>query len=191
VHAPQINLLPYNRKIWGDMRTTITAFTLSIIFVLISSSSLFACHLGIWAGAWTVGHKENRVGVNSIPPRNIFEISTEMTRVSSKHTTASSYGTTDSTIITTNCDFKSANIEKFFNESYEEIAEESAQGSGIHLEALASLTGCPAEKYSTFEQVMHQNHQYVFAANEYDGSIENLFDVLNSEDQLQTCLENS
>jgi len=38
---------------------------------------------------------------------------------------------------------------------------------------------------------MHQNHQYVFAANEYDGSIENLFNVLNSDDQLQTCLENS
>jgi hypothetical protein len=179
------------RKIWGDMRNLLATLILVLVFLILGSSSLLACHLGIWAGAWTVGHKENRVGVNSIPPRNIFEISTEMTRVSSKHSTASSMGTTDATIITTNCDFKSANIEKFFNDSYEQIAEESAQGSGTHLEALASLTGCPADKYSTFEQVMHQNHQYVFAANEYDGSIENLFNVLNSEDKLQTCLENS
>jgi hypothetical protein len=173
------------------MRTTITAFTILIIFLMISSSTLFACHLGIWAGAWTVGHKQNRVGVNPTPPTTIFEISTELTKTSSDHMTASSYATTDFTIITTNCDWKSANIEKFFNESYEEIAEESAQGSGTHLEALASLTGCPTDKYSTFERVMHQNHQYVFAANEYDGSIENLFNVLNSEEQLQTCLESS
>ena len=173
------------------MRTTITLFTLSIIFVLTSYSTLFACHLGIWAGAWTVGHKENRVGVNSIPPRNIFEISTEMTRVSSKHTTASSYGTTDSTIITTNCDFKSANIEKFFNDSYEQIAEESARGTGSHLEALASLTGCPADQYGTFEQVIHRNHQYVFAEKEYSLSVKHLFNMLNSESELESCLQSS
>ena len=173
------------------MRNSVAALTLSIIFLLISSSSLFACHLGIWVGAWTVGHKQNRAGVNSIPPSNIFEISTELTRTSSVHTTASSYGTTDYTIITTNCDWKSANIEKFFSESYEQIAEESAQGSGTHLEALASLTGCPADQYSTFERVIHRNHQYVFAENGYDGSIEHLFNVLNSEDQLKTCLKNS
>ena len=173
------------------MRSTIATFTLSIFFLLISSSNLFACHLGIWAGAWTVGHKQNRVGVNPTPPTTIFEISTELTKTSSAHSTASSYATTNFTIITTNCDWKSANIEKFFNDSYEEIAEESAQGSGNHLEALASLTGCSVDKYSTFEQVMHRNHQYLFAENGYDGSIENLFKVLNSEHQLQTCLENS
>ncbi len=188
---PKIKLLPSNRKIWGDMRKFLTATTLLIIFALISSSTIFACHLGIWAGAWTVGHKQNRVGVNSTPPTTIFEISTELTKTSSAHSTASSYATADFTIITTNCDWKSANIEKFFNESYKEIAEESAQGSGFHLEALASLTGCPRDQYSTFEQVMHRNHRYVFAKNGYDGSVENLFKVLNSEDQLQTCLENS
>ena len=173
------------------MRTTITLFTLSIIFVLTSYSTLFACHLGIWGGACRVGHKENRGGGNSIPPRNIFEISTEMTRVSSKHTTASSYGTTDSTIITTNCDFKSANIEKFFNDSYEQIAEESARGTGSHLEALASLTGCSADQYGTFEQVIHRNHQYVFAEKDYDLSVEHLFNMLNSERELESCLQSS
>jgi len=173
------------------MRTTIIASTLSIIFVLISSSTLFACHLGIWAGAWTVGHKQNRVGVNPTPPTTIFEISTELTKTSSAHTTASSYATTDSTIITTNCDFKSANIEKFFNDSYEQIAEESARGTGSHLEALASLTGCPADQYGTFEQVIHRNHQNVFAEKDYDLSVKQLFNMLNSESELESCLQSS
>ena len=179
------------RKIWGDMRNLLATLILVLAFLILGSSSLLACHLGIWAGAWTVGHKENRVGVNSIPPRNIFEISTEMTRVSSKHTTASSYGTTDSTIITTNCDFKSANIEKFFNDSYEQIAEESAKGTGSHLEALASLTGCSADQYGTFEQVIHRNHQYVFAEKDYDLSVKHLFNMLNSEIELEPCLQSS
>ena len=134
------------------MRNLLVTLFLVLVFLILGSSRLLACHLGIWAGAWTVGHKENRVGVNSIPPRNIFEITTEMTRVSSKHTTASSHGTTDFTIITTNCDFKSANIEKFFNDSYEQISEESARGTGSHLEALASLTGCSTEIINMFSQ---------------------------------------
>ena len=45
----------------------------------------------------------------------------------------------------------------------EQIAEESAQGSGQHLEALASLTGCSAEQYRTFETFIRRNHGYVFA----------------------------
>ena len=180
-----------NAQIWGDMRNLLETLILVLVFQIFGSSSLLACHLGIWAGAWTVGHKENRVGVNSIPPRNIFEITTEMTRVSLKHTTASSYGTTDSTIITTNCDFKSANIEKFFNDSYEQIAEESARGTGSHLEALASLTGCSADQYGTFEQVIHRNHQYVFAEKDYDLSVQHLFNMLNSERELDSCLQSS
>ena len=128
------------------MRNLLATLILVLVFLILGSSSLLACHLGIWAGAWTVGHKENRVGVNSIPPRNILEISTEMTLDSSNNTTASSYVTTDSTIITTNCDFKSANIEKFFNDSYEQIAEESARGTGS-IWRLWRRNGCSADQY--------------------------------------------
>ncbi|MEK9762509.1 MAG: DUF3015 family protein, partial [Deltaproteobacteria bacterium] len=87
--------------------------------------------------------------------------------------------------------FKSANIEKFFNDSYEQIAEESAQGTGSHLEALATLTGCSADQYGTFEQVIHRNHQYVFAEKDYDLSVEHLFNMLNSESELESCLQSS
>ncbi|MGB0141303.1 MAG: DUF3015 family protein, partial [bacterium] len=47
-------------------------------------------------------------------------------------------------------------MQKFFNDSFQQIAEESAQGSGQHLEALASLSGCSAEHYGTFETAMNR-----------------------------------
>ena len=85
------------------------------------------------------------------------------------------------------CHFQILSIQQFFNDKYQQIAEESAQGSGQHLEALASLTGCSVEQYETFETAMNRNHRYVFADKDYDGSINNFFNVLNTDEDLLQC----
>ena len=74
---------------------------------------------------------------------------------------------------------------------FQQIAEESAQGSGQHLEALASLSGCSAEQYGTFEAAMNRNHRYVFAGKDYDGSVNNFFNVLNTDEDLLKCWSQS
>ena len=102
-------------------------------------------------------------------------------------TSITSNYTIDTFATTTNCNWRTANIQKFFNDSYQHIAEESAQGSGQHLEALASLTGCSVDQYATFETVIHRNHGYVFADKDHDGSINNFFTVLNTDEDLKQC----
>ena len=57
--------------------------------------------------------------------------------------------------------------------------------TGIHLEALASLSGC-TEQYGTFEKALYRN-SYVFADKDYDGSIDNFFNILNTDEELLQC----
>ena len=139
-------------------------------FLLLFSESLWACHqLVPFEGGGLKGH------------------SSAKTRGYGGITLGSTASTTDSTATTTNCDWRTAKIEKFFNDSFQQIAEESAQGSGQHLEALASLSGCSAEQYRTFETAINRNHRYVFAELDYDGSINNFFNVLNTDQDLLQC----
>ena len=106
-------------------------------------------------------------------------------------TTITSNYTIDTFATTTNCNWRTANIQKFFNDSYWQIAEESAQGSGRHLEALASLTGCSVDQHATFETVIYHNHSYIFVDKDYDGSINNFFTVLNTDKDLKQCFGHS
>ena len=106
-------------------------------------------------------------------------------------TTITSNYTIDTFATTTNCNWRTANIQKFFNDSYWQIAEESAQGSGRHLEALASLTGCSVDQHATFETIIRHNHAYIFAYKDYDGSINNFFTVLNTDKDLKQCFGHS
>ena len=111
-----------------------TVMVLVGVFLLVFSENLLACHqLVPFESGGLKGH------------------SSAKTRGYGGITLGSTASTTDSTATTTNCDWRTAKIEKFFNDSYQQIAEESAQGSGQHLEALAALTGCSAEQYGTFE----------------------------------------
>ena len=99
--------------------------------------------------------------------------------------------TIDTFATTTNCNWRTANIQKFFNDSFQQIAEESAQGSGQHLEALASLSGCSAEQYEPFKTAMNRNHRYVFAEQDYDRTVNNFFNVLNTDEDLLKCWSQS
>jgi hypothetical protein len=176
----------HNKFRENQMKTTTKmkiSLVLAVGFLLVFSKSLFACHQILLKG-----HTSDKVGANKPKPKGVFGMMTQyITEPSTDGVTASSYGTTDSSATTTDCKWRTANIEKFFNESYEQIAEESAQGSGKHLEALASLTGCSAEQYGTFETVMNRSHRYVFADKDYDGSINNFFTVLNTDEDLKQC----
>jgi len=146
------------------------AIVLAGVFLLVFSENLLACHqLVPFEGGGLKGH------------------SSAKTRGYGGMTLGTTASTTDSTATTTNCDWRTTKIEKFFNDSFQQIAEESAQGSGQHLEALASLSGCSAEQYTTFETAMNRNHSYVFAELDYDGSINNFFNVLNTDQDLLQC----
>jgi len=159
-------------------------------FLLFDSAILLACHRSdVDFGGWLKGHSANvAMQSNDRSSKNIFGVSSQVsTEVSIHPTTSSLYATSDSSATSTDCHWRTANIEKFFNDSYQQIAEESAQGTGVHLEALASLSGCSAEQYGTFEKALYRNHSYVFADKDYDGSIDNFFNILNTDEDLLQC----
>ena len=158
--------------------------------LLFYSANLFACHRSdVDFGGWLKGHSANvAMQSNDRSSKNIFGVSSQVsTEVTTHPTTSSLYATSDSSATSTDCHWRTTNIEKFFNDSYQQIAEESAQGMGVHLEALASLSGCNTDQYKTFEKALYRNHRYVFAEMDYDGSINNFFTVLNTDEELLLC----
>jgi len=160
------------------------------LFLIFHSTSLFACHRSdVDFGGWLKGHSANiEMQSNNRTNNSIFAVSSQVsTEVTIHPTTSSLYATSDSSATSTDCHWRTTNIEKFFNDSYQQIAEESAQGTGVHLEALASLSGCSAEQYGTFEKALYRNHGYVFADKDYDGSIDNFFNILNTDEDLLQC----
>ena len=80
-----------------------------------------------------------------------------------------------------------ASIEQFFDESYPKIAEESAQGQGPHLEALAALVGCNARQTLLLEKAMQQNYHSIFAEDNVNHSINKFYTVVSSDGQLAAC----
>ena len=160
------------------------------VFLLFGANILYACHRSdVGFGGWLKGHSANvAMQSNDRSNKNIFGVSSQVsTEVSIHPTTSSLYATSDSSATSTDCHWRTTNIEKFFNDSYQQIAEESAQGMGVHLEALASLSGCNTDQYETFEKALYRNHRYVFAEMDYDGSINNFFTVLNTDEELLQC----
>ena len=87
----------------------------------------------------------------------------------------------------TNCDSRTANINKFFQKSYIQIAEESAQGQGPHLEALALQVGCNTQQTVLLEKALQQNYQNVFEEDDIDHAISEFYTVVNSDDELAAC----
>jgi hypothetical protein len=115
------------------------------------------------------------------------EPTTESTEITSDiviGTTAQSFGLSATS---TDCNSRIANIEKFFNKSYTQISEESAQGQGPHLEALAFQVGCDAQKTVLLEKAMQQNYHGLFAQDDINHSINKFYTVVNSDDQLAAC----
>ena len=161
------------------------------VFLLLFSENLLACHESDFDGeellvgtSFFGGHTgDNKMGRAVSVKENFIMLTGNITEA----TTITSNYTIDTFATTTNCNWRTANIQKFFNDSLQQIAEESAQGSGQHLEALASLSGCSAEQYGTFEAAMNRNHRYVFAEQDYDGAVNNFFNVLNTDKDLLKC----
>ena len=172
-----------------------TAIVLAGLFLVMFSENLLACHESDFDGeellvgtSFFGGHTgDNKMG-RAVSVKENFKM---LTGNITEATTITSNYTIDTFATTTNCNWRTANIQKFFNDSFQQIAEESAQGSGQHLEALASLSGCSAEQYGTFEAAMNRNHRYVFASKDYDRSINNFFIVLNTDEDLKQCFGHS
>ena len=57
----------------------------------------------------------------------------------------------------------------FLEFSYEQIAENTAQGHGPYLDALASLRGCSIDSKLLFRQVLYENFSELFENHELNG----------------------
>ena len=92
-------------------------------------------------------------------------------------------GTTAFSVTSTTCDAYTS----FLEFSYEQIAENTAQGHGQYLEALASLRGCSIDSKLLFRQVLHENFSELFENHELNGEAlsRRLEIVLNREPSLQ------
>ena len=53
-------------------------------------------------------------------------------------------------------------INQFMQESMPWVREESSQGVGPHLFALAKIAGCDASASLSFQQMLHENHDRIF-----------------------------
>ena len=74
-------------------------------------------------------------------------------------------GTTAFSVTSTSCDAYTS----FLEFSYEQIAENTAQGHGQYLEALASLRGCSIDSKLLFRHVLHENFSELFENHELNG----------------------
>jgi len=92
-------------------------------------------------------------------------------------------GTTAFSVTSTTCDAYTS----FLEFSYEQIAENTAQGHGQYLEALASLRGCSIDSKLLFRQVLHENFSELFENHELNGEAlsRRLEIILNREPSLQ------
>jgi hypothetical protein len=129
-----------------------------------------------------------KVGTNKSKPKRGFGLSTQVTtEPSTDVSTSSVYVPSDSSATSTDCGWRTSNIEKFFHESYLQIAEESSQGQGPHLEALAFQVGCNAQQTVLLEKTLQQNYHGLFAKDDINHSISEFYTVVNSDDQLAAC----
>ena len=92
-------------------------------------------------------------------------------------------GTTAFSVTSTTCDAYTS----FLEFSYEQIAENSAQGHGQYLEALASLRGCSIDSKLLFRKVLHETFSELFENHELNGEAlsRRLEIILNREPSLQ------
>ena len=154
---------------------------LTAIALFACPSTLFACHYGSGYGSMygNTGHfTDGMRGEKKY--KNAFGITTEtglFTTIAPTEISATS----------TNCEWMLARIEQFFDESYPQIAEESAKGQGPHLKALASQVGCNAQQTVLLEKALQQNYHGVFAEDNVNHSINKFYTVVNSDAQLAAC----
>ena len=63
------------------------------------------------------------------------------------------------TTSTGDCGFMiSQNLLRFIDQAYDDLQEESSQGQGQHLVALASMLGCTPQSFDSFQQALQQSY---------------------------------
>ena len=170
-------------KFTSDTEDEILKFSNSIFWIyfccLFIRSVCLPLWIWIWINVWQYW-SFYRGNERSKKYRNVFGITTETGLFTTIAPTEMSATSTD-------CRWMLARIEQFFDESYPKIAEESAQGQGPHLEALAALVGCNARQTVLLEKAMQQNYQNVFDEDDIDHAISEFYTVVNSDEQLAAC----
>ena len=58
---------------------------------------------------------------------------------------------------------KNKRVALFLKENFMQVRKESAQGQGLHLDALAQLAGCYIE-HAEFGRIVQNNYSYIFGA---------------------------
>ena len=156
------------------------------LILLVNLPELFACHQGNYAKAFS-GHYGERLVNRKQSFNNIFHYSTMVPVKLTEMVAGFTLAYTDGTATTTNCKFRSAYIHEFFNNSYLQIAEESAQGHGPHLEVLASFVGCNERQTAILESAMKTNYSDLFKKNNFNDSVKNFYALVNNDEELKTC----
>ncbi len=163
------------------MKSLTLVMALSGFIFVAGSSDLFACHYGSGYGSMygNTGHfTDGMRGQKKY--KNVFGITIEAGL-------STTIAPTEMSATSTDCRWMLARIEQFFDASYPQIAEESAQGQGPHLEALAALVGCNAQQTMLLEKAIQQNYHSVFAKEDINHSINEFYTVVNSDNQLAAC----
>ena len=58
---------------------------------------------------------------------------------------------------------KNKRVALFLKDNFLQVREESAQGQGLHLDALAQLAGCSIEQ-AEFDRIIQNNYSQIFGA---------------------------
>ena len=123
----------------GGFMKRFCQIVLSIVILGFSASAVFACHSNDM-GAPNKGH--HHYGKSSGILQHTEDI-------------------TISTSTMTSCDFYTVFLEK----EYDNIAEQAAQGHGMHLNVVADYAGCPASLTGEFGSAMRNNFEHLFSEN--------------------------
>ncbi len=108
-----------------------------------------------------------------------------MSSASTTHMTSS--GTSDCMWGPPSCDYSYLMKDMkpiYFQDKIEEIAEETTQGKGPHLEALAQLLGCSYQEHGIFSQLLKKHYRSLFVETQQLSRKEQAFQALSQLEQL-------
>ena len=90
-------------------------------------------------------------------------------------------GTTAFSFTSTKCD----EYTSFLELSFDNIAENAAQGQGSYLDALTSFRGCPIESKDRFQQLIREHFSELFENQEKNGAaLERRLEIVLKRDRI-------
>ena len=75
---------------------------------------------------------------------------------------------------------KKQRLTLFLKENFNQVSQESAQGQGVHLDALVNLAGC-SMKYKDFGQFMQKNYYGIFYSDRLDKFPKSKVDLISEK----------